>query len=129
MSTEFEALQKQGTWSLVPPPTTDPILGCKWTYKTKLLPNGTVDKYKARLVAQGYNQTLGVNYKETFSPVAKMPTIRILLTLVLHRKWNILQLDVSNAFLHGDLNETVYKDSSTSNTRTMFASSINHCTG
>ncbi|PKU87466.1 Retrovirus-related Pol polyprotein from transposon TNT 1-94 [Dendrobium catenatum] len=108
MQEEFSALQRQGTWTLVPPPRQEPILGCKWTFKTKLLPNGQIDRYKARLIAQGFNQTLGVNYKETFSPVAKMPTIRALLTLALHRKWNIMQLDVSNAFLHGDLTDTVY---------------------
>ncbi|KAI0495403.1 hypothetical protein KFK09_021704 [Dendrobium nobile] len=100
MSNGFLALQRQGTWSLVPPPTNAPILGCKWTFKTKLLPNGQIDIYKARLVAQGFNQTLGVNYTETFSPVAKMPTFRILLTIALHRQWSILQLDIANAFLH-----------------------------
>ncbi|PKU78648.1 Retrovirus-related Pol polyprotein from transposon TNT 1-94 [Dendrobium catenatum] len=108
MSEEFHALQKQSTWTLVPAPAQTPILGCKWTFKTKLLPNGQVDRYKARLVAQGYDQQYGVNYTETFSPVAKMTTIRILLTLALNRNWEIRRLDVSNAFLHGDLSETVY---------------------
>ncbi|PKU78594.1 Retrovirus-related Pol polyprotein from transposon TNT 1-94 [Dendrobium catenatum] len=108
MEEEFSALQRQGTWILVPPPDKDPVLGSKWTFKTKLLPNGKIDRYKARLVAQGFNQTLGVNYTETFSPVAKMPTIRLLLTVALHRQWSILQLDISNAFLHGDLRDTVY---------------------
>ncbi|PKU61453.1 Retrovirus-related Pol polyprotein from transposon TNT 1-94 [Dendrobium catenatum] len=108
MSEEFDALTKQGTWTLVPPPPNKPILGCKWTYKTKTLPNGKIDRYKARLVALGYDQQLGINYTETFSPVAKMTTIRIVLTLAVHRKWSILQLDVSNAFLHGDLPDDVY---------------------
>ncbi|XP_020682847.1 uncharacterized protein LOC110099886 [Dendrobium catenatum] len=84
MSDEFHALQKQATWTLVQPPANTPILGCKWTFKTKLLPNGSVDKYKARLVAQGYDQQYGINYNETFSPVAKMTTIRILLTLAVN---------------------------------------------
>ncbi|PKU62451.1 Retrovirus-related Pol polyprotein from transposon TNT 1-94 [Dendrobium catenatum] len=108
MLDEFQALTKQGTWILVPHPPNKPILGCKWTYKKKVLPNGKLDRYKARLVALGYNQQLGINYTETFSPVAKMTTIRILLTLAVHRKWKILQLDVSNAFLHGDLPDDVY---------------------
>ncbi|PKU83709.1 Retrovirus-related Pol polyprotein from transposon TNT 1-94 [Dendrobium catenatum] len=108
MQEEFEALQKQQTWILVPPPNDKPILGCKWTYKTKTLPDGKLDRYKARLVALGYDQQLGINYTKTFSPVAKMTTIRILLTLAVHRKWSILQLDISNAFLHGDLHEDVY---------------------
>ncbi|PKU82870.1 Retrovirus-related Pol polyprotein from transposon TNT 1-94 [Dendrobium catenatum] len=108
MLEEFQALQKQQTWTLVPPPNDKPILGCKWTYKTKILPDGNLDRYKARLVALGYDQQLGINYTETFSPVAKMTTIRVLLTLAVHRKWKILQLDISNAFLHGDLHEDVY---------------------
>ncbi|KAI0507377.1 hypothetical protein KFK09_013500 [Dendrobium nobile] len=108
MNEEFTALQNQATWTLVPAPLNKPVLGCKWTYKTKLLPSGKVDRYKARLVALGYNQKFGINYTETFSPVAKMPTIRLLLTLALNRRCQILQLDVSNAFLHGDLPDDIY---------------------
>ncbi|KAI0519436.1 hypothetical protein KFK09_006884 [Dendrobium nobile] len=108
MTDEFNALLKQNTWSLIPAPSNKPILGCKWTYKTKLLPNGQVDRYKARLVALGYNQQFGVNYTETFSPVAKMETIRVLLMVAVNRKWPIHQLDVSNAFLHGDLDDDIY---------------------
>ncbi|KAI0499987.1 hypothetical protein KFK09_018195 [Dendrobium nobile] len=108
MTEEFNALQKQDTWTLVPAPANTPILGCKWTFKTKLLPDGQVDKYKARLVAQGYDQQFGVNYTETFSPVAKMTTIRVLLTLALNRNWQIFQLDVSNAFLHGELHDNIH---------------------
>ncbi|XP_020685901.1 uncharacterized protein LOC110102068 [Dendrobium catenatum] len=108
MTEEILALKQKGTWSLVPPPTNDPILGCKWTFKIKTLPNGSIDLYKARLVAQGFNHTQGDNYNETFSPVTKMTTIRMLLTLALHRNWSTLQLKVSNAFLHGDLIEKIY---------------------
>ncbi|PKU76638.1 Retrovirus-related Pol polyprotein from transposon TNT 1-94 [Dendrobium catenatum] len=108
MHAEFEALTNQATWSLVPAPPNKPVLGCKWTFKTKLLPNGQVDRYKARLVALGYDQKFGINYTETFSPVAKMPTIRLLLTLALQQKWPMYQLDVANAFLHGDLPEDIY---------------------
>ncbi|PKU66131.1 Retrovirus-related Pol polyprotein from transposon TNT 1-94 [Dendrobium catenatum] len=108
MVAEIEALRHQATWSLVPPPSNKPVLGCKWTFKTKLLPTGQVDRHKARLVALGYNQQFGINYTETFSPVAKMPTIRLLLTLALHHQWPLHQLDVSNAFLHGDLPDDIY---------------------
>lgn len=81
MSAEFDALQKQGTWSLTSLPHNAPVLGCKWTYKTKLYPDGKIECYKARHVAQGYTQQYGINYKDTLSPVAKMPTICVLLII------------------------------------------------
>ncbi|PKU74342.1 Retrovirus-related Pol polyprotein from transposon TNT 1-94 [Dendrobium catenatum] len=108
MCQEIFALQKQGTWSLVLPPPNASILRCKWTFRTKLHADGSVARYKARLVAQVNHQEYGINYTETFSPIAKLPTIRILLTIALHHNWSVQQLDVENAFLHGNLNETVY---------------------
>lgn len=75
MATKFLALQQQGTWILVPPPAQANILGCRWTYRTKRHSNGTIAKYKARLVAQGHRQEYGIDYHDTFSPVAKMTTI------------------------------------------------------
>ncbi|PKU79621.1 Retrovirus-related Pol polyprotein from transposon TNT 1-94 [Dendrobium catenatum] len=108
MSAEYLALQKQGMWSLVPLPPNKPLIGCKWTFKTKLLPNGQLDRYKARLVAQGCSQEFGVNFTETFSPVAKMVTIRMLIAAALNNHWKITQLDISNAFLHSELQDEVY---------------------
>ncbi|PKU71363.1 Retrovirus-related Pol polyprotein from transposon TNT 1-94 [Dendrobium catenatum] len=108
MSDEFFALQKQGTWDLVEPPPNSSILGSKWTYRTKRNADGSVARHKARLVAQGNQQEFGLDYQETFSPVAKLPTIRILFTIALFHKWPIQQLDVANAFLHGDINEITY---------------------
>ncbi|RVW20916.1 Retrovirus-related Pol polyprotein from transposon RE2 [Vitis vinifera] len=108
MEKEFSALQRNNTWHLVPPPSNGNIIGCKWVYKLKYKPDGTVDRYKARLVAQGFTQTLGLDYFETFSPIVKASTIRIILVVALSFNWSVHQLDVQNAFLHGTLEEHVF---------------------
>ncbi|KAI0498967.1 hypothetical protein KFK09_019866 [Dendrobium nobile] len=108
MAAEFFALHKQGMWTLVPLPSNATVLGCRWTYRTKLHSDGSVAKHKARLVAKGNHQEYGLDYSETFSHVAKLPTIRILLAVALHHDWPVQQLDVANAFLHGSLSETIY---------------------
>ncbi|XP_020676317.1 uncharacterized protein LOC110095215 [Dendrobium catenatum] len=108
MASEFLALQQQGTWTLVPAPPNQMILGSRWTYKIKTNPNGTIAHYKARLVAQGHRQEYGLNYTETFSPVAKFPSLRVFLTVAFNNHWPLHQLDVTNAFLHGSLNEQIF---------------------
>ncbi|PKU85306.1 Retrovirus-related Pol polyprotein from transposon TNT 1-94 [Dendrobium catenatum] len=108
MADEFVALQQQGTWDLVPPPSSAPVLGCKWTFRKKFNSDGNVARFKARLVAQGNQQEYDIDYGETFSPVSKLPTIRVLFTIALSKGWSVQQLDVSNAFLHGQLTDTVY---------------------
>ncbi|KAM1292859.1 hypothetical protein ACFX2H_019596 [Malus domestica] len=108
MQKEIVALHDNRTWTLVPlPPHKHPI-GCKWIYKVKLKPDGSVERYKARLVAKGYSQIEGLDYRETFAPVAKLTTVRVLLSIASIRGWHLHQLDVNNAFLHGDLYEEVY---------------------
>ena len=83
-------------------------VSCKWVYKTKENPYGTVQKYKARLVAKGFHQQAGFDFTETFSPIVKPSTIRVVFTIALSRNWAIKQLDVNNVFLKGDLQEEVF---------------------
>uniref|UniRef100_A0A2N9GV31 Reverse transcriptase Ty1/copia-type domain-containing protein n=1 Tax=Fagus sylvatica TaxID=28930 RepID=A0A2N9GV31_FAGSY len=108
MDEEFHALQKQGTWSLVPMPTSKNVVGCKWIYKLKHNSDGSIARYKARLVAKGFHQQHVIDFDETFSPVIKPPTVRLILSLAVSLKWPLRQLDVKNAFLHGILKEEVY---------------------
>ncbi|KAL6333295.1 hypothetical protein AAG906_028478 [Vitis piasezkii] len=107
---ELEALQKNNTWRLVPLPEGKKLVGCKWVFSIKYKVDGSIDRYKARLMAKRLTQTYGVDYLETFSPVAKLNTVRVLLSLATNLDWPLLQLDGKNTFLHGDLEEEVYMD-------------------
>ena len=108
MDKEIEALEINDTWALTPLPPSKTPIGCKWVYGFKYLPNGTIKRYKARLVSKGFTQKLGLDYSETFSPVAKSVSIMIILSLAAVKGWFLHQMDVNNAFLHGDLIEDVY---------------------
>ena len=82
-------------------------MGCKWVCTVKFNADGSVNQYKARLVAKGFIQAYGIDYKETFAPVAKLNSVRVLLSLVANLDWPLQQLDVKNAFLNGNLHEEV----------------------
>jgi len=107
---EMEALEKNRTWDIVTLPQGKKTVGCKWVFSTKYKADGSIKQHKARLVAKGYTQTYGIDYQETFSPVAKLNTVRVLLSLAANLDWPLHQFDVKNAFLHGDLEEEVYMD-------------------
>lgn len=94
MDNEHQALLQNHTWHLVPRPKEKNIVGCKWVYKIKRKPNGSVDRYKARLVAKGFKQQYGIDYEETFSPVVKVATIRLILSIAVSKGWSLRQLDV-----------------------------------
>jgi hypothetical protein len=94
MEIEFDALIKNGTWKLIPPRFGINIIDSKWVFKVKRHANGTIERYKARLVAKGFKQRFGLDYEDTFSPVIKPTTIRLLLSLAVTHGWYIRQLDI-----------------------------------
>lgn len=108
MDAEIEAIERNNTWELIEMPPEGKVIGVKWIYKTKLNEKGEVDKYKARLVAKGYSQQYGIDYAEVFAPVARLDTVRVILSLAARNGWTVYQLDVKSAFLHGELNEEVF---------------------
>ncbi|GJS16720.1 putative reverse transcriptase domain-containing protein [Tanacetum coccineum] len=108
MYDEYNALVKNGTWLLVPRPAGVNMVCSMWLFEHKFHADGTLSRYKARLVANGSSQQLGVDFDKTFSPVVKPATIRTVLSLFVSRQWPIHQLDVKNAFFNGDLSEVVY---------------------
>eukprot|EP01018_Ginkgo_biloba_P040667 Gb_20537 [translate_table: standard] len=110
MDAGMQAVQKNQTWDLVRLPEGKQTIGYRWVFKTKYKSDGSVDKYKARLVAKGFKQKEGIDYQETFAPVAKMITIRVVIALAAQFQWELHQMDVKSAFLNGDLTEEVYME-------------------
>ncbi|CAA0817206.1 cysteine-rich RLK (RECEPTOR-like protein kinase) 8 [Striga hermonthica] len=108
MNKELEALEVNNTWELTQLPAGKKAIGCRWIYKIKRNPDGSVDKFKARLVAKGYLQKEGIDFFDSFSPVAKLVSVRLLIALATQRKWELHHIDINNAFLHGFLEEEVY---------------------
>ena len=108
MRSEMESMEINSVWTLVDPPEGIKPIGCKWIFKRKRGADGKVETYKARLVAKGYRQRYGIDYDETFSPVAMLKSIRIMLAIAAYMDYEIWQMDVKTAFLNGELEEEVY---------------------
>ncbi|RDX65732.1 hypothetical protein CR513_55583, partial [Mucuna pruriens] len=110
--TSVQEALKDENWvqEIVDKPKDKRAVGCRWIYTVKCKSDGTLERYKERLVAKGYKQTYGIDYEETFTPVAKMNTVRVIISLATHFGWNLQQFDVKNAFLHGELEEEVYME-------------------
>ena len=103
MKSEMESLRINQTWKLVPKPASCSVVDCKWLFKIKQESESV--RFKARLVAKGFTQKEGIDYAEIFAPVVKFTTVRIMLALVAHFNWELKQMDVTTAFLHGDLDK------------------------
>ncbi|WVZ58553.1 hypothetical protein U9M48_008818, partial [Paspalum notatum var. saurae] len=110
VQSELDSILSNGTWELTERPYGCKPVGCKWVFKKKLRPDGTIEKYKARLVAKGYTQKEGEDFFDTYSPVARMTTIRVLLSLAVSYGLIIHQMDVKTAFLNGELEEEIYME-------------------
>ncbi|GBE90151.1 hypothetical protein SCP_1801750 [Sparassis crispa] len=105
---EMQNLDSHGTYTLVEPPKNTNIVGSKFVFRIKHNAEGEIESYKARLVAQGFTQVPGIDFNETFAPVAKLASIRLILTLAAHYDWELHQMDVKGVYLNGDLEEEIY---------------------
>ena len=94
MDEEYMALMRNKTWHLVPEPRGKNIIDYKWVYRIKKKSDGSIDRYKAWLVAKGFKQRYGLDYEDTFSPVVKAATIRLVLAIAVSRGWSLRQLDI-----------------------------------
>jgi Reverse transcriptase (RNA-dependent DNA polymerase) len=104
----LKALEQNKTWVIVKLSKGKKLVGCKLVYKIKYKSDGTIQRYKARLVAKGYTQTYSIDYYETFAPVTKMNTVRILFSIAVNHGCNLYQMNVKNTFLQGNLEEEIY---------------------
>eukprot|EP00252_Welwitschia_mirabilis_P001036 TRINITY_DN11012_c0_g2_i1.p1 TRINITY_DN11012_c0_g2~~TRINITY_DN11012_c0_g2_i1.p1 ORF type:complete len:300 (+),score=34.99 TRINITY_DN11012_c0_g2_i1:1778-2677(+) len=108
MEDELQPIHRNQTWELCDLPKGKSAIGLKWIFKTKFLVDGSIQKHKGRLVVKGYAQQQGIDYEETFAPVARFETIRVMLALAAQREWKVHQFDVKSAFLNGELHDEVY---------------------
>lgn len=108
MDEEYDSLLRNHTWELVKPPSDQKVIDNRWVFKLKQNPDGSIDRYKARLVVRGFTQEFGIDYQETFSPVVKFTSIRAILALAASKRMKLRQFDVKTAFLNGVLEENVF---------------------
>jgi hypothetical protein len=108
IKSELDSIMSNGTWEVVSRPYGRKLIGCKWVFKKKLRPDGTIEKYKMRLVAKGYNQKEGEDFFDTYSLVARLTTIRLLLSLATSYGIFVHQMDVKTDFLNRELKEEIY---------------------
>ena len=108
MEEEISQIEKNNTWELVPRPKDKNVIGTKWVFRNKLNEDGHVTRNKARLVCKGYAQVEGIDFEETYAPVARMESIRMILAYASSKNIKVYQMDVKSAFLNGELEEEVY---------------------
>lgn len=110
MQTEYDSLMRHGTWKLVSRPENKKVLSNRWVFKIKRKQDGSIDKYKARLVVRGCKQRKGVDYEEIFAPVARYETIRVFLAGCVQEEMHVHQMDVVTAYIQGDLSDEIYME-------------------
>jgi hypothetical protein len=110
MQEEYNSLLENQTWDLVPLHSRRELVRCRWVYRAKRTVNGHISRYKARLVAKGFQQVHGIEYDETFTPLAKMDSIRLALEIATSKGSEVHQMDMKNAFLHDDLSQEIYME-------------------
>lgn len=108
MQKELSALEANNTWDLELLPVGHKAVSSKWVFKIKYHPNGTVERYKARLVIKGFHQNEGLDYKHTFAPIVKLATVRVIIAIATAKGWPLHQLDINNAFFHGYIDEDIF---------------------
>lgn len=110
MQAELKAMEDMGVWEVVPRPENTNVISSKWVYKLKRDANGEISRFKARLVARGFTQVFGTDYLDTYAPVTRLETIRLLFALAVENDWEIRQIDVKTAYLNGDLDEEIFME-------------------
>lgn len=108
MDTEYQALVSNNTWTVTRLLAHKKAVACKWVFKVKPRFDGNEERKKACLVAKGFTQRVGLDYEETFSPVANLVMVKTLLPVAAQKQWHLYQLDINSAFLQGELDEEVY---------------------